>query len=304
MRDFLSIADLSADELAQLLERSAKIKADPQSVATALEGTAVAMLFEKPSTRTRTSFEVAVGQMAGIAVILTETDLQLGRGESLEDTGRVLSCYAQAIVLRTYGQDRLDRLAAAADAPVLNALSDLEHPCQAVGDLLTIKERKGELAGLTLAYLGDGNNTCHALMLAGALSGMRVRVACPPGYEPDVRIASRASQLAAASGGAVEVTDDPAAAPAGADIVYTDVWASMGQESEAQAREAVFPPFQVNAAAMALAAPDALAMHCLPAHRGLEITDEVLDGPQSVVWDQAENRLHTEKAILLFAFDR
>ncbi|MEX0992120.1 MAG: ornithine carbamoyltransferase [Actinomycetota bacterium] len=304
MRDFLSIADLSADELVNLLERSAKIKADPQSVATALAGTAVAMLFEKPSTRTRTSFEVAVGQMAGIAVILTETDMQLGRGESLEDTGRVLSRYAEAIVLRTFGQDRLDRLAGAADAPVVSALSDLEHPCQAVGDLLTITERKGALAGLTLAYLGDGNNTCHALMLAGALSGMRIRVACPPGYEPDERVSALAAELAAAHGGAIEVTDDPAAGPAGADIVYTDVWASMGQESEATAREAVFPPFQVNAAAMALAAPDAIAMHCLPAHRGLEITDEVLDGPQSVVWDQAENRLHTEKAILLFALDR
>ncbi len=304
MRDFLSIADVPAEEFARLLDRSATIKADPHGVAAALDGIAVAMLFEKPSTRTRTSFEVAVGQMSGISVILTETDMQLGRGESLEDTGRVLSRYAQAIVLRTFGQDRLERLAAVADPPVINALSDLEHPCQAVGDLLTIRERKGDERGLTLAYLGDANNTCHALMLAGASCGMHVRVACPPGYEPDATVVARTEERAAASGGSMDVTDDPAAAATGADVVYTDVWASMGQESEASAREAVFPPFQVNAAVMALAAPDAIAMHCLPAHRGLEITDEVLDGPQSVVWDQAENRLYTEKAILLFALDR
>lgn len=304
VRDLLSIDDLTIDELTAILDRSARVKADQATEGWSLEGVAVAMIFEKPSTRTRASFEVATGQMGGTPVVLTTADLQLGRGESITDTGRVLSRYCQAIVLRTFGHDRLVTLAEAADVPVINALSDLEHPCQAIADLFTIRERHGDLAGVTVTYLGDGNNTVHALMLAGAKTGMHVRVASPAGYAPDATVTARAAELAAASGGSVLITEDPIEAATGADVLYTDVWASMGWEGEAEERASVFPPYSLDAAALARAHEGALVMHCLPAHRGQEITDEVLDGPNSVVWDQAENRLHTQKAILLFALER
>jgi ornithine carbamoyltransferase len=300
VRDFLSVDDLTPAELVALLDLSAEVKASPERFAGRLRGRSVALIFEKPSTRTRVSFDVGIAELGGHPVALSAAELQLGRGETIEDTGRVLSRYVDAIVLRTFEQERLEVLAGAASVPVVNALSDFEHPCQCLADLLTIRERKGGLAGRTLAYLGDGNNVTHSLLLGGAKAGMRVRVATPPGFEPIPLVVNRAREIAAATGGAVEVTNDPVEAARGADVLYTDVWASMGQEAEADERALVFPAYRIDQKAVDLAAPDAIVMHCLPAHRGQEITDEVIDGPRSVVWDQAENRLHTQKALLLW----
>ena len=303
-RDFLSIDDLSSEELHHLLELSAKIKSSPGDYAARLAGTSIALIFEKPSTRTRVSFEVAVASMGGHPLALSSSELQLGRGETIEDTGRVLSRYCDAIVLRTFGQERLEHLAAGASVPVVNSLSDYEHPCQILGDLLTVVEKKDEPGGRLLVYMGDGNNVAHSLLLGGAKLGMRVRVASPTGFEPIPQVIGRAEEIAAETGGAIEVTDDPKAAPEGADVLYTDVWASMGQEQERAERALVFTPYRLDSSAVARAASAAIVMHCLPAHRGEEITDEVIDGPQSVVWDQAENRLHTQKALLLWLLER
>jgi ornithine carbamoyltransferase len=297
-RHFLSIDDLSTGELDDLLDRAAKLKAAAEEGAGALSGRNVAMIFEKPSTRTRVSFEVAIDELGGHAVVLSASELQLGRGETIEDTGRVLSRYVQAVVVRTFEQARLEALAGASNVPVVNALSDFEHPCQCLADLLTIRERKGDLAGLVLAYLGDGNNVTHSLLLGGAKAGMHVRAATPPGYEPIPQVVGRAEEIAAQTGGSVETGHDPSWAVDGADVLYTDVWATMGQEAEASARTLVFPAYRIDAGALARAKDDAIVLHCLPAHRGQEITDEVIDGPQSAVWDQAENRLHTQKALL------
>lgn len=304
IRDFLSIDDVTPSELAHLLDLSEKVKASPSGYADRLAETAVALIFEKPSTRTRVSFEVAVAALGGHPLALSSGDLQLGRGETIEDTGRVLSRYVDAIVLRTFGQERLEALARAADVPVVNALSDFEHPCQCLADLLTVREKRGDLRERVLAYVGDGNNVTHSLLLAGAKCGMTVRVATPPGYEPIPQIVRRAEEMATETGGAVQVLHDAAAAVTAADVIYTDVWASMGQEAEAQERTLVFQAYRVDAALVERAAPDSLVMHCLPAHRGDEITDEVIDGPHSVVWDQAENRLHTQKALLLWLLGR
>jgi ornithine carbamoyltransferase len=303
-RNFLSIDDLTGEELAYLLELSAKVKASPGDYAGRLSGAAVAMIFEKPSTRTRVSFEVAVSSTGGHPLALTSTELQLGRGETIEDTGRVMSRYVDAIVLRTFGHERLEGLARTATVPIINALSDFEHPCQCLADLLTIREHKGELAGLVMAYVGDGNNVAHSLLLGGAKSGMTVRVATPPGYGPIPQIVQRAQEIGAQTGGGAEVLHDAARACAGADVLYTDVWASMGQEGEANERTLVFQNYRLDQAAVDLAKPDCIVLHCLPAHRGQEITDEVMDGPHSVVWDQAENRLHTQKALLLWLLGR
>ncbi|MGH2711968.1 MAG: ornithine carbamoyltransferase [Actinomycetota bacterium] len=302
-RDFLSIDDLTPEELNLLLELAAKMKQSPGDHAARLTGRSVALIFEKPSTRTRVSFEVGVASLGGHPVVLSSSELQLGRGETIEDTGRVLSRYVDAIVLRTFGQDRLEALAAAADIPVVNALSDYEHPCQILADLLTIVERFGEPKGRTLAYLGDGNNVAHSLLLGGAMLGMNVRVATPPGFEPIPQVVERATEIAATNGGGIEITNDPKAACTGADVLYTDVWASMGQEEEHAERVLVFTPFRIDAEAVQRASDDAIVLHCLPAHRGEEITDEVIDGPRSVVWDQAENRLHTQKALLAWLLD-
>jgi ornithine carbamoyltransferase len=299
-RDFLSVDDLSADELAGLLDRAAKVKAQPGDVAEALRGKSVAMIFEKPSTRTRVSFEMAIASTGGHPVALSSAELQLGRGETIEDTGRVLSRYVDAIVLRTFEQERLELLAGAASVPVVNALSDFEHPCQCLADLLTVLERKGELAGRTLTYLGDGNNVTHSLLLGGAKMGMHVRVATPPGFEPIPQIVHRSTEIAQETGGSVLFTNDPVEASAGADVLYTDVWASMGQESDAAERALVFPAYALDQEKVDVARPDVTVLHCLPAHRGQEITDEVIDGPHSAVWDQAENRMHTQKALLLW----
>ncbi len=303
-RNFLSIDDLSGEELAYLLELSAKVKASPGDYGGRLSGAAVAMIFEKPSTRTRVSFEVAVSSTGGHPLALTSTELQLGRGETIEDTGRVMSRYVDAIVLRTFGQERLEGLARTATVPIINALSDFEHPCQCLADLLTIREHKGELAGLVMAYVGDGNNVAHSLLVGGAKSGMTVRVATPPGYGPIPQIVQRAQEIGAQTGGGAEVLHDATKACAGADVLYTDVWASMGQEGEANERTLVFQNYRLDQAAVDLAKPDCIVLHCLPAHRGQEITDEVIDGPHSVVWDQAENRLHTQKALLLWLLGR
>ncbi len=297
-KDFLSIADLSAEELQDLIDSAAKAKKNPAKLATKLEGKQIALIFEKPSTRTRVSFEAAISTMGGHALVLRADELQLGRGETIEDTGRVLSRYLDAIVLRTFGQDRLEQLARASSIPVINALSDFSHPCQCLADLQTIAEHRGELGGQALAYVGDGNNIVHSLLFGGSKLGMDVRVATPPDYAPDAGVVQRAQETAAQTGGRVTVTEVVAEAVVGADVLYTDVWASMGQEEQADTRREAFEHYQLNGEVLNLAKDDAIVMHCLPAHREEEITSEVLDGPQSVVWDQAENRLHSQKALL------
>jgi ornithine carbamoyltransferase len=299
-RDFLSLDDIGNEDVQHLLELSGKVKQSPGDYASRLAGRAVALIFEKPSTRTRVSFEVAVASLGGHPVPLSSSDLQLGRGETIEDTGRVLSRYVDCVVLRTFEQERLEVLAEAASVPVVNALSDYEHPCQVLADLLTIRDHKGELAGRTLAYVGDGNNVAHSLLLGGAKTGMHVRVATPPGFEPIPQVVRRAEEIARRTGGSVSVASDPQDAAESADVLYTDVWASMGQEAEHDERVLVFTAYRVDGQMVDRAAEDAIVMHCLPAHRGEEITDEVIDGPHSVVWDQAENRLHTQKALLLW----
>lgn len=303
-RDFLSIDDVSPQELHHLLELAAKMKQSPGDHAARLAGMSVALIFEKPSTRTRVSFEVGVASLGGHPLALSSSELQLGRGETIEDTGRVLSRYCDAIVLRTFGQERLEALAAGATVPVVNSLSDYEHPCQILADMLTVVESKGDPAGRILAYLGDGNNVAHSLLLGGAMLGMHVRVATPAGFEPIPQVVERAEEIASEAGGSIEVGNNAQAAVGGADILYTDVWASMGQEREHAERVLVFTPFRIDAEKLSVAADDAIVMHCLPAHRGEEITAEVIDGPQSVVWDQAENRLHTQKALLLWLLGR
>jgi ornithine carbamoyltransferase len=302
-RDYLSVDDLDPGEVTHILELGTALKADRSSYASALDGATVALIFEKSSTRTRVSFEVGVSQLGGRPLTLSSADLQLGRGETIEDTGRVLSRYVDAIVLRTFEQERLEVLASAASVPVVNSLSDFEHPCQALADLMTIGERLGGLRGRILTYVGDGNNVAHSLLLAGAKTGMHVRVATPPGFEPIPQVVQRAQRIAEETGGSVEVGNDPQDAAIGAHALYTDVWASMGQEIEADERALVFPAYQLNQKLVDVAAPDVVVLHCLPAHRGLEITDDVIDGPHSAVWDQAENRLHSQKALLLFLFE-
>jgi len=301
-RDYLSVDDLSAPELNSVLSLAGKLKADRDMHADALAGRAAALIFEKSSTRTRVSFEVGVAQLGGHPITLSSGDLQLGRGETIEDTGRVLSRYVDVIVLRTFEQERLEALAGAAAVPVVNALSDFEHPCQALADLLTIEEHLGGLTGRVLTYVGDGNNVAHSLLLAGAKAAMTVRVATPVGFEPIPQIVARAEEIAAETGGSIEVGTDPAAAAAGAHVLYTDAWASMGQEEEAEERALIFRPYQLNDTLIDLADPGVLVMHCLPAHRGEEIADRAIDGDHSVVFDQAENRLHTQKALLMFLF--
>ncbi|MBA2427667.1 MAG: ornithine carbamoyltransferase [Actinobacteria bacterium] len=302
-RDFLSLADLSSDELTALLDAADNMKAKPTAGAKKLAGRSVVLIFEKPSTRTRVSFEVAVTSMGGHPVVLRGDELQLGRGETIADTGRVLSLYADVIAVRTFGQDRLDELAGSSSVPVVNLLSDFSHPCQGLADLQTIRAAVGSLEGVALCYLGDGNNVAHSLMFGGAKTGMDVRIATPRGYEPSPDVVARSQQMAAETGGKLSVTNVVAEAASGADVLYTDVWASMGKESEAEERLAVFEHYRLNDDALALANDDAIVMHCLPAHRGEEITAGVIDGDRSVVWDQAANRLHTQKALLAWLVD-
>lgn len=299
-RDFLTIHGWSRDELTKALDLADEQKAQMKAgqLVQPLRGKTLGMIFAKASTRTRLSFEVGMFQLGGHALFLSGNDLQLRRGESIPDTARVFSRYVDGIMIRTFAQADVEELAAWASIPVINGLTDLHHPCQILADLMTIREKKGTLSGLKLAFVGDGNNMAHSLMEGGAKFGMHVVIACPEGYDPDPAIVARARQDALASGARIEVVHDAREAAAGADVVYTDVWASMGQEAEAAARKAVFAPFQVNSPLMDLAHGDAIFMHCLPAHRGEDVTDAVIEGPQSVVFDEAENRLHAQKALL------
>jgi ornithine carbamoyltransferase len=304
VRHFLVDTDLAPSEQAEVLDLADQLKAsrlaDRARVPRPLQGRSVAVLFEKRSTRTRMSFEVGIYELGAHPMIIDAATTQLGRGEPLSDTAAVLSRYVDAVVMRTYGQDRLEELAAGCDVPVVNALTDFSHPCQALADLQTLREIKGGLKGRTLAYVGDGNNMAQSLLLAGATAGLRVHVASPPGFEPLEQVVRHANEIGAATGGEALVMHDATEAAADADAVYTDVWASMGQEDEEGSRSLVFNRFQLNEKVLAAARPDAVVMHCLPAHRGSEITAEVIDGPRSVVWQQAENRLHAQKALLLY----
>jgi ornithine carbamoyltransferase len=303
-RHFLVDDDITPDEQAAILDEADRMKKDPFA-SRPLEGPrSVAVIFEKPSTRTRLSFDAGIAELGGHPIIIDAATTQLGRGETIEDTAQVLSRYVSAIVIRTFGQERIEHLAESASVPVVNALTDYAHPCQALADLQTIREKKGGLSGVTLAYLGDGNNMAHSLLLAGALAGMHVRVASPPGFEPIDQVVRRATDIGRRTGGSALVTNDALEAAAGADVLYTDVWASMGQEGEATSRLLVFQPYALDLAAVEAAATDVIVLHCLPAHRGEEIAAEVMDGPHSVVFDQAENRLHAQKALLAFLLER
>lgn len=305
VRHFLRDDDLTPAEQAEVLALAAELKRQPFS-RRPLEGPrGVAVIFEKNSTRTRFSFEMGIAQLGGHAVVVDGRDTQLGREETLEDTGRVLSRYVDAIVWRTFGQNRLDEMASTATVPVVNALSDTFHPCQVLADLQTLTERKGSLPGLRMTYLGDGaNNMAHSLMLGGVTAGMHVTVAAPPGFEPLAPIVAAAQARAAETGATVGVTNDPIAAAEGADVLVTDTWTSMGQEGDGLDRVGPFRPFQLNAGLLSRADSEAVVLHCLPAHRGEEITDEVIDGAHSVVWDEAENRLHAQKALLVWLLER
>jgi ornithine carbamoyltransferase len=298
-RHFLSLKDWSREEIELLFEESAAIKANPEGYASRLAGKSLAMIFQKPSTRTRVSFEVGMFQLGGQALFLGSSDIQLHRGETIADTARVLSRYVHGIMARVFlHQDILD-LARHGSVPVINGLSDLLHPCQALADYFTLRERRGELTGLKMAYVGDGNNVAHELMFGAVKLGMQFSIGCPTGYEPNPLIFKSALREAQKLGSPLpEVTGDPMSAVMGAAAVYTDVWTSMGQEKEAKKRLADFHGFQVTPEMMAVA-PDAIFMHCLPAHRGEEVAADVIDGPQSAVFDEAENRLHVQKAILV-----
>jgi ornithine carbamoyltransferase len=300
VRHFRRDDDLSPAELGEVLDLADALKRD-RFGCRPLEGPrSVALLFDKPSTRTRVSFSVGVAELGGYPLVIDAQSSQLGRGESIEDTARVLDRQCAAIVWRTAGQERLDAMAAASAVPVVNALTDLFHPCQVLADLMTVRERHGRLAGVTLTYLGDGsNNMAHSYLLGGANAGLHVRVATPEQYLPHPEVLTRARQVAATTGGSVTVTTDAAPAAEGADVLATDTWVSMGQEGQASDRAHPFEPYAVDAAALDLAAPGAIVLHCLPAYRGREIAAEVIDGPASAVWDEAENRLHAQKALLV-----
>jgi ornithine carbamoyltransferase len=304
-RDLLSVADLDAGEVARIFDRAADLKAEERSrrergtpVATPLAGRTLAMLFQKPSLRTRVTFESGMNQLGGHAVYLTE-DVVMGARESVRDVARNLERFVDAIVARTGPHEVVVELASQASVPVINGLTLREHPCQALADLFTLRERFGDLHGRTLAFVGDGNNVYHSLALLGAMLGMEIRLAHPADYGPNPRIVERAEALAATTGGRLEFGRNPARVVRGADVVYTDAWTSMGQEVEAEARRDAFADYQVDDALLDAAGPDAVAMHCLPAHRGEEITSAVMDGPRSIIWEQSENRLHVQKALLV-----
>jgi len=296
-RHFRTILDLSREELAALLERAADLKANRATdSARPLAGKTVVVLLEKASTRTRVSFEVGIHELGGMPLTLIAKDTQLGRGEPLSDTARMLSGYVHAVVYRTFGHERIEELCEFSRIPIVNGLSDLYHPCQLLADLQTVREARGSLEGTTAAWIGDGNNMAHSWIYAAARTGMSLRLACPEGYQPEASIVAEARAL----GAEIHVTTDPRVAVEGAHVVTTDVWTSMGQEAENAARLKAFAGFQVNAELMAVADGSATFLHCLPAHRGEEVTAEVIDGPASRVWDEAENRLHAQKALLEF----
>jgi ornithine carbamoyltransferase len=297
--DILTGTEWNAARVQQLFQLAADVKARPNQYASTLAGRFLALILEKPSLRTRVTFEVGMRSLGGAAIFLDQTVSRLGERESIPDVARNLSRWVHGIAARVFEQSELEQLAEYASVPVINALSDRFHPCQAYADFFTLRERYGTLRGLKLAYVGDGNNVCHSLMTVAARVGARLRIATPAGYEPDASIVAETRQAARETRGSVETFHSPEDAVAGAQAIYTDVWASMGQEDEAATRAKIFAPFQVNDGLMKQAAPDALFMHCLPAHRGGEVTDSVMDSPRSIVFDQAENRLHVQKAILL-----
>ncbi|MDG6915443.1 MAG: ornithine carbamoyltransferase [Nitrososphaerota archaeon] len=301
-RSLLSVSDISARELSGMLERMKSLKPAirRREPLTDLRGRMVGLLFEKPSTRTRTSFEVATARLGGFPVYLASDELQSSRGEPVKDTARILGGYLDVIVGRVYSHSTLVEMAEHSGVPVLNGLSDLEHPTQVISDLFTIAETKGKLRGLTLAFIGDGGNVCNSLLLGASLVGMNMVAACPPGYTPDEEVLRRAEENARRSGCTVRVVDDPKEAAVDSDVVYTDVWVSMGEEKETKKRLRAFRGFQVNSETLKLASKDAVVMHCLPAHRGLEITDDVIEGKQSVVWTQGENKLYGAAVALGF----
>ena len=300
LRHFLADDDLTPAEQATVLELAADLKRSRYDGPRPLAGRAVAVVFEKPSTRTRLSFEIGVAELGGHPVVIDAASTQLGRGETIEDTARVLSRFVSAVVIRTFGQERINALAAASSVPVVNALTDTYHPCQVLADLQTIRERKGRTEGLTLAYLGDGaNNMAHSLLLGGAMAGMDVRIGAPEGYLPDEQIVRRALSY----GTSVTVVADAAAAAKDADVLVTDVWVSMGQAA-AEARRRDLAAYRLDGAAVSAAAADVLVLHCLPAHRGEEIAADVIDAPGSAVWDEAENRLHAQKALLTWLVEQ
>ncbi|WP_420894173.1 ornithine carbamoyltransferase [Staphylospora marina] len=300
-QDFLTLEGLSPSGLQSLVELAHQMKTQRQlwSIGAPLKGKTLAMIFDKPSTRTRVSFEVGMAQLGGHALNLQREELQMGRGESVEDTAKVLSRYVDAILIRTFSQELVEELATHAEIPVINGLTDLYHPCQILADLLTLWEVKGTLSGLKLTYVGDGNNVLHSLMHGAALAGIHLHISTPPGYEPLPEVWKQAEEMAALTGGSLHFSHDPFVAVQGADAVYTDVWASMGQEEEKEKRLRDFQGYQVNETLMALAKEDAVFLHCLPAYRDWEVSPGVIDGPRSVVFDQAENRLHAQKALLM-----
>ena len=299
-RDFTRVADWTGDELERTLDLADELKEQQKRREQhhLLPGRTLGMIFQKPSTRTRVSFEVGIAQLGGTGLYLSAGDLQLGRGETLKDTATVLSRYLDAIMIRTFAQEDVEELAQNASIPVINGLTDSAHPCQALADVMTIRERLGRLEGVTVAYLGDGNNVCASLMVAAAKLGLNFRAATPKGYEPSAEAVEIAREAAAESGATIELLADPRKAAAGADVLYTDVWTSMGQEEERERRLRDLTGFGIDDELVGLASEDAIVLHCLPAHYGEEITEDVLYGPQSAVWDQAENRLHAQKALM------
>jgi ornithine carbamoyltransferase len=297
-RDLISIQDFTPAEIKHVIDLARAMKANPANFRGALAGKQMVLFFEKPSLRTRLTFESAIASLGGTSFFVDQTASRLGARESLSDMARNIERWVDVIVLRTFSHATITDMAAYASIPVINALSDHEHPCQALADFLTLKEKFGDLSKVRLAYVGDGNNVAHSLMLTAASVGATISVGTPAGYEPDAKVTTAAKTIAAKTGGSVQVVTDPIAAVSGADAVYTDVWASMGQESEAAARSSIFAPYQVNSALMGHAASHAIFMHCLPAHRGDEATADVIDSSSSVVFDEAENRLHIQKAIL------
>jgi ornithine carbamoyltransferase len=298
-KDLLTGMEWSPAQVRELFHLAADVKAHPDRYRGALAGRFLALIFEKPSLRTRVTFEVGISSLGGATVFLDHTETKLGQRESIPDVAKNLERWVQGIVARTFTQESIDALAENASIPVINALSDRYHPCQALSDFFTLEERFGSLRGLKLAYVGDGNNVCHSLLSIGARAGAHVRIATPTGYSPDAAVISEAKRTARETRGKIELCASPEEAVADAQAIYTDVWTSMGQEEEVAAREAAFAAYQVNEALFAQAAPDAVFMHCLPAHRGSEVSKEVIDSPRSIVFDQAENRLHMQKAILL-----
>jgi ornithine carbamoyltransferase len=299
-RDFTRIGTWNSDELKTALDLADELKAlrqkrEPHEL---LPGRTLGMIFQKPSTRTRVSFEVGIHELGGTGLYLSANDLQLGRGETIKDTANVLDRYLDAIMIRTFKQTDVEELAEHSDVPVINGLTDYSHPCQALADLMTIRERLERLSGVRLAYLGDGNNVCVSLMLGAARFGMRFVAAVPEGYDPDENAVTAARRAAVQMGGTVELVRDPKEAAEGADVLYTDVWTSMGQEEEAKRRRSDLAAYRIDDELLALASPDSIVLHCLPAHYGEEITEEVLYGPHSAVWDEAENRLHAQKALM------